>query len=103
MEGRTLAIGAFRARLDDNFDITTEDEGEADKIRQGMADVEERINRDMDPRLAASRLDVDEIVVPAELRNYLEAAVAMSYQATGYRRIKNRRIWSMHDLDALID
>jgi len=103
MEGKTLAIGAFRTRLDDNFNVDVDDVGEADKIRQGMADVEERINRDMDPRLAASQRDVDEIVVPAELRTYLEAAVAMSYQATGYRRVKNPRIWSMHDLDALID
>jgi hypothetical protein len=27
----------------------------------------------------------------------------MSYQATGYRRVKNPRIWSLHDLDVLID
>jgi hypothetical protein len=27
--------------------------------------------------------------------------VAMSYQATGYRRIKNPRIWSLHDLNVI--
>jgi hypothetical protein len=26
---------------------------------------------------------------------------AMSYQATGYRRIKNPRIWSLHDIDVI--
>ena len=45
--------------------------------------------------------DVDEIVGPAQLRTYLEAAVSMSYQAIGYRRIKNPRIWSLHDLKIL--
>ena len=25
----------------------------------------------------------------------------MAYQATGYRRVKNPRIWSLHDLAAL--
>ena len=39
--------------------------------------------------------------MPGEIRLYLEAAIAMSYQATGYRRIKNPRIWSLHDLHAL--
>ena len=55
----------------------------------------------MDPVLAAARRDVDEIVKPCELRPYLEAAVSMAYQAIGYRRVKNPRIWSMHDLSVL--
>jgi hypothetical protein len=55
----------------------------------------------MDPVLAAARGDIDEIVTPAELRGQLEALVAMAYQATGVRRIKNPRIWSLHDLEAL--
>ena len=38
---------------------------------------------------------------PSELRAYLEAAVEMAYQAIGYRRVKNPRIWSLHDLAAL--
>ena len=50
---------------------------------------------------AAARRDVDEIVTPGELRGWLEAAIGMAYQSTGYRRIKNPRIWSLHDLKAL--
>jgi acetyl-CoA carboxylase carboxyltransferase component len=101
MEGRTLAIGAFNAKLDDDFNIVADTEQEAEKIRRGMKAVEERIDGDMDPVLAAAQMDVDEIVAPAELRLYLEAAVAMAYQSIGYRRIKNPRIWSLHDLEVL--
>src|SRR5690606_4636993 len=42
----------------------------------------------------------DEIVELGALRAWLVALVEMSYQATG-RRVKNPRIWSLHDLDAL--
>jgi acetyl-CoA carboxylase carboxyltransferase component len=101
MEGRTLAIGAFNTRLDDNFNIVTTDPEEAERIREGMQAVEDRITTDMDPVRAASQMDVDEIVRPDELRLYLESAVAMAYQAIGYRRVKNPRIWSLHDLRVL--
>jgi len=101
MEGRTLAIGAFNAKLDDDFNVVADSDEEAEKIRRGMKAVEERIDRDMDPVLAASQMDVDEIVAPAELRLYLESVVAMAYQSIGYRRIKNPRIWSLHDLEVL--
>jgi len=50
---------------------------------------------------AAAQMDVDEVVAPGELRTWIEAAVEMAYQATGYRRVKNPRIWSLHDLKAL--
>jgi 3-methylcrotonyl-CoA carboxylase beta subunit len=46
-------------------------------------------------------MDTDEIIELGELRAYLSALVDMSYQSTGYRRIKNPRIWSMHDLQVL--
>jgi len=36
-----------------------------------------------------------------ELRGWLEAAIEICYQASGYRRIKNSRIWSLHDLAVL--
>ena len=45
--------------------------------------------------------DVDEVVTPAELRPWLAATIEMAYQAIGYRRVKNPRIWSLHDLAAL--
>jgi acetyl-CoA carboxylase carboxyltransferase component len=102
MEGRTLAIGAFRTKLDDEFRVVG-DERERERVRDGMKEIEERIERDMDPALAASRMDVDEIVLPGELRTWLEAAVSMAYQSIGYRRVKNPRIWSLHDLRALTD
>ena len=101
MEGRTLAIGAYRTKLDDNFRVVAEDPQEREKIARGMRQVEQRIEGDMDPVLAASRRDVDEIVTPGELRTWLEVAISMAYQSTGYRRVKNPRIWSMHDLQVL--
>jgi acetyl-CoA carboxylase carboxyltransferase component len=101
MEGRTLAIGAFRTKLDENFNVVADNDEEAEKIREGMQRVEQRIEGDMDPVLAAARRDVDEIVKPSELRPYLEASISMAYQAAGYRRVKNPRIWAMHDLRIL--
>jgi acetyl-CoA carboxylase carboxyltransferase component len=101
MEGRTLAIGAYNARLDDNFNVVAKTKEEAEEVRKGMQAVEDRIGRDMDPILAASQMDVDEVVTPGELRPYLEACIAMAYQAIGYRRVKNPRIWSLHDLRVL--
>jgi len=101
MEGRTLAIGAFGTKLDDDFNVIAASPEEADRVREGMRKVEQRIEREMDPVLAASRRDVDEVVRPSEIRPYLEAAIGMCYQATGYRRVKNPRIWSLHDLHAI--
>ncbi|MGI5864894.1 MAG: carboxyl transferase domain-containing protein, partial [Myxococcales bacterium] len=103
MEGRTLAIGAFNAKLDDQFRIVTSDPEERAKIERGMKAVEDRITEDMDPYRAASQMDTDEIVAMHDLRAYLEAAVEMCYQSIGYRRVKNPRIWSLHDLDVLTE
>jgi len=102
MEGRTLAIAAFNTKLDDDFQILATDPAERAKIEAGMRDTEARIERDMDPFVAARQMDTDEIVELGELRAYLAALVEMAYQATGYRRVKNPRIWSLHDLHELI-
>ncbi len=102
MEGRTLAIAAYNTKLDDNFEIVATDPEERAKIEAGMRDVEARIEKDMDPYAAASGLDTDEIVEVGELRAWLSTAVEMSYQSIGYRRIKNARIWSLHDLNELV-
>ncbi len=101
MEGRTLAIGAFRTKLDDDFNIVFTNQEEYDKVKSGMEGVERRITEDMNPVLSARQLDTDEIVLLSELRPYLETMIEMTYQSTGYRRVKNPRIWSMHDIDAL--
>ena len=85
-------------RLDDEFRIAATDPEERAKIERGMRETEERIEGDMDPYRAASRLDTDEIVALGELRDWLELFAEASYQSTGYRRIKNPRIWSLHDL-----
>ena len=37
-----------------------------------------------------------------ELRGWLCALAEMTYQNNGYRRMKNPRIWSMHDLHDLV-
>jgi len=102
MDGRTLAIGAFRTSLDDNFEIRATDPDERARIETGMAETAARIEGDMDPFVAARQLDTDEIVELGELRAYLAALVEMAYQGTGYRRVKNPRIWSMHDLRELV-
>ena len=102
MEGRTLAIAAYSTKLDDDFQIVSSDPAERAKIEAGMRDTEQRIERDMDPFVAARQLDTDEIVELGELRSYLAALVEMAYQNTGYRRVKNSRIWSLHDLRELV-
>ncbi len=98
MEGRTLAIGAFNTKLDDDFKITSEDPEERAKIEAGMKKVEAKIEADMDPYATAAQMDTDEIIKLSEVRSYLEAIVEMTYQSHGYRRVKNPRIWSIHDL-----
>jgi acetyl-CoA carboxylase carboxyltransferase component len=102
MEGRTLAIATYNTKLDDDFEIVTRDAEERAQIERGMREVEERIERDMDPFVAARQMDTDEIVELAALRPWLVALVEMAYQGTGYRRNKNPRIWSMHDLRELV-
>jgi len=102
MEGRTLAIATYHTKLDDNFEIAEKDPAERQRIESGMREVEARIERDMEPFVAGRQMDTDEIVELESLRGWLCAAVEMSYQSIGYRRIKNARIWSLHDLDALL-
>ena len=101
MEGRTLAIATYNTKLDDNFEIVTADPKERKQIQEGMKAVEQRIEQDMDPYVAARQMDTDEIVRLGELRSYLGMLIEASYQSIGYRRIKNSRIWSLHDLDVL--
>ena len=101
MEGRTLAIATYNTKLDDDFQILATDPAERAKIEQGMADVEARIEADMDPYVAARQMDTDEIVELAELRAYLCMLTEASYQSIGHRRVKNPRIWSMHDIQVL--
>jgi 3-methylcrotonyl-CoA carboxylase beta subunit len=103
MEGRTLAIGAFRTKLDDNFEIIRTSDQEYEKIKKGMQRVEDRITKDMDPVRSASLMDTDEVVFMHELRTYLRAVTEMCYQSIGYRRVKNPRIWAVHDLHAMTD
>ena len=82
-----------------NIIFTNQDEYEA--IKKGMAEVEQRITNDMNPILSARQLDTDEIILLHEMRAYLETLVEMTYQCIGYRRVKNPRIWSLHDTDVL--
>jgi hypothetical protein len=98
MEGRTLAIAAYNTKLDDNFEILATDPAERAKVESGMRDTEARIERDMDPFVSARQMDTDEIVEIAGLRSWLEVLIEASYQCAGYRRVKNPRIWSLHDL-----
>lgn len=101
MEGRTLAIGTYRTKLDDNFNIVFTNQEEYDRVKKGMEEVERRITEDMNPILSARQLDTDEIIFLGELRPYLETVIEMTYQSIGYRRVKNPRIWSLHDIDTL--
>jgi 3-methylcrotonyl-CoA carboxylase beta subunit len=101
MEGRTLAIAAFNTKLDDDFEILSDDPEERAEIEKGMRSVEERIEGDMDPYKSAAQMDTDEIVGFGELRDWVHTLAEMSYQSMGYRRLKNPRIWSLHDIAAL--
>ncbi len=101
MEGRTLAIGAFNTRLDDDFNVVADTAEERERIQHGMDEVEARIENDMDPVKAACQMDVDEVVRFDEIRAYLEVLIEASYQTSGYRRVKNPRIWSLHDIAVL--
>ncbi len=102
MEGRTLAIATYNTKLDDEFEIVTTNPEERAKIESGMKAVEDRIEADMDPYVAARQMDTDEIVRLDELRGYLAMLVEASYQSIGTRRIKNPRIWTLHDLRVLL-
>jgi 3-methylcrotonyl-CoA carboxylase beta subunit len=101
MEGRTLAIATYNKALDDDFEIATQNPEKRRLLQEGMAETAGRIDRDMDPWAAAARGDTDEVVALPELRRWLEAVVEMSYQATGNRRMRNPRIWTFHDMEAL--
>ena len=101
MEGRTLAIAAYNTKLDENFEIATDDPDEYASIQAGMAATEARIEADMDPVKSASQMDTDEVIKLIEVRGWLELFAEASYQASGRRRIKNPRIWSLHDLNVL--
>jgi len=101
MEGRTLAIGTYRTKLDENFNIISKDKEEYESVKRGMEAVEQRITKEMDPILSARQLDTDEITLLGELREYLVTMIEMCYQSIGYRRVKNPRIWAMHDINAL--
>jgi 3-methylcrotonyl-CoA carboxylase beta subunit len=103
MEGRTLAIATYNTKLDDDFRIVAKDDDERKKLEDGMRSVEQRIEADMDPYVSARQMDTDEIIGLAELRPWLEVLVESSYQAIGHRRVKNSRIWSMHDLAILAE
>ena len=101
MEGRTLAIATYNTKLDDEFHVMTQDPDERASIHRGMREVEQRIEADMDPYVAARQMDTDEIVGVGEIRDYLMMLIEASYQAIGHRRIKNSRIWSLHDLHTM--
>ena len=96
MEGRTLAIAAFNTKLDDNFEIASTDPAERAEIARAMDDTAARIEADMDPVAAAARMDTDEVIPLGEIRQYLVAFAEMAYQSP--RRVRNPRIWSLHDL-----
>ena len=72
-----------------------------EKIRKGMEQVEARITADMDPVKSASQMDIDEVICFQEIRPYLEVWIEAAYQGFGYRRVKNPRIWSLHDIAIL--
>ncbi|MEO6708966.1 MAG: carboxyl transferase domain-containing protein, partial [Planctomycetota bacterium] len=103
MEGRTLAIAAFNTKLDDEFEILSQDPAERAAVESGMRETEARIESDMSPYKSAAQMDTDEIVKFSELRPWLVALAEMAYQSSGSRRIKNPRIWSLHDLAALTE
>ena len=67
MEGRTLAIAANRTKLDDNYEIITQDPQERQAIMRSMSATAARIEKDMNPVQAAAQMDTDEIVCLSEV------------------------------------
>jgi acetyl-CoA carboxylase carboxyltransferase component len=97
MEGRTLAIATYNTKLDDDFEIAAPDADERRKIAQGMR-AGRAAHRGRHGSLPGrGQMDTDEIVAFGELRAWLELFAEASYQACGHRRLKNPRIWSLHD------
>ncbi len=101
MEGRTLAIATYNSKLDDDFEIATDDPVERAEIERGMTETAARIDADMDPVASAARMDTDEVVPLPRLRAWLSCLVESAWQSTGYRRTKNPRIWGAHELTVL--
>ncbi len=98
MEGRTLAIAAFNTKLDDDFRDRRDRSRRSARRSSAACARPRRASRATWIRTRRGQMDTDEIVALGELRDWLELFAEASYQAIGYRRIKNPRIWSLHDL-----
>lgn len=102
MEGRTLAIAAYNTKLDDDFQIATQDPAERQKIEQGMRDTEARIESDMDPYKSAAQMDT-----PTRSSRSASCGAGSSSsrrpRTSRTRAAQNPRIWSLHDLAALTE
>merc|ERR1711862_309420 len=71
MDGKTLAIGTFRTKLDNNFNIKSKSKHEKMYIKNQMKILERKIEKDMNPYLCANNLNIDEIIKVTEIRKYL--------------------------------
>ena len=103
MEGRTLAIAAFNTKLDDDFEIIAEDPEERAAIEQGMRGHRGAHRGRHGPvplRLAdGHRRDRAAQRAPGLARGCSRDGLPVQRD----RRIKNPRIWSLHDLAALTE
>ena len=101
MEGRTLAIGAYNTKLDDDVPHRGVDDRKRPRRSGGDAGGRgpDRARHGPGARRVAAGHRRDR--PPSELRLWISSLVAMAYQAIGYRRVKNPRIWSLHDLNVL--
>ena len=105
MEGRTLAIATYNTKLDDDFS-------------RSRPRIRGRTGQDRRRHGVRSKLELTPTWIPLAGRSarwtptrsspsatfaaWLERAGRdASYQANGYRRVKNPRIWSLHDLAVL--
>ncbi|NCG21178.1 MAG: hypothetical protein GWP91_19375 [Rhodobacterales bacterium] len=59
------------------------------------------IESGMDHIASAARMDTDGVVSLDRLRPWLVCLAESAWQGAGYRRTKNPRIWSLHDLEIL--
>ena len=74
-----MAIATYNTKLDDDFEIMTDDPGRAGRrSKPACARSKERIEGDMDPYKAAAQMDTDEIVCgSASCAPWLEALAEM--------------------------
>ena len=101
MEGKTLSLGTFRTIINIKYKQTNQSFIHKTNIINKVTILTQKIEKDMNPYFSANNLNIDELIKINEIRQYLLYFIEASYQLYGARRVKNSRIWSLHDINSL--